>query len=71
MVRMNDNHQGSEMKLRLFKHSTNAISQTDAKLAIGMENKAQFRSPGVLVRIQFHFVLDDYSDESEMMAMVN
>ena len=36
-----------------------------------MENKAQLRSPGVLVRIRFHFMLDEYSDEYEMMAMVN
>jgi hypothetical protein len=36
-----------------------------------MENKAQVRSPGVLVRVQFHFVLDDYSDKYEMMAMEN
>jgi len=71
MVRMNDNYQGSEMKVPLFKHSTNTISPTDAKWAIGMENKAQLRSPGVLVRIRFHFVLDDYSDEYEMIAMVN
>ena len=36
-----------------------------------MENKAQLRSPGEFVKILFHFVLDDYSDEYEMMAMVN
>ena len=36
-----------------------------------MENKAQLRSPGVLVSVRFHFVLDDYGDEYEMMAMVN
>jgi len=36
-----------------------------------MENKAQLRSPGVLVKAQLDFVLDNYSDEYEMMAMVN
>jgi len=59
------------MKVLLFTHSTNTISPTDAPWAIRMENKAQLRSPGILVRIRFHFVLDDYSDEYEMMAMVN
>jgi len=71
MVRMNHNYQSSEMKVLLFTHSTNTISPTDAPWAIRMENKAQLRSPGILVRIRFHFVLDDYSDEYEMMAMVN
>ena len=71
MVRMNDNYLGSVMKLRLFKHSTNTITPTDAKSANGMENEAQWRSPGVLVIIRFCSMLDDYSDEYEMMAMVN
>jgi len=48
---MNDHDQGSEIKVRRFNHSTNTISPTDAKLANGMENKAQLRSPGVLVRV--------------------
>jgi hypothetical protein len=58
IVMLNDNHQGSEIKVYLFKHSTNTISPTDATLANGMENMAQLRSLGVLVRVQFHFVLD-------------
>jgi len=70
MGRINDHDQGSEMKVCLFKHSTNSISPTDANQANGMESKAQLRSPGVFVRIRFHFVLDDLSDEYEMMAMV-
>jgi len=32
---------------------------------------AQLRSPGVLVRVRFHFVLDDYCDEYEMKSMEN
>jgi hypothetical protein len=36
-----------------------------------MENMAQLRSPGALVRVRIHFVLDDCSDEYEMMAMIN
>jgi len=36
-----------------------------------MENKAQLKSLEELVRVQFHFVLEDYIDEYEMMAMVN
>ena len=66
MVRMNDYDQGSDIKVRLSKHSTNTISPTDATYANGMENMAQLRSPGVLVRIRFHFVLDDYCDQYEM-----
>jgi len=31
MVKMNDNYQGSEIKVRLFNHSTNTISPADAK----------------------------------------
>jgi hypothetical protein len=50
MVKMNDYYQGSEIKVCLFKHSTNTISPTDAKKTNEMENKAQLRSPGVLVR---------------------
>jgi len=49
MVRMNNNFQGSEMKVCLFEHSTNTISPTDAKYAIGMENNAQLRGPGVVL----------------------
>jgi hypothetical protein len=71
MVRKKDYYQGSEIKVRLFKHSTNTISPTDTKLANGMESKLQLRSPGVFLRIQFHLVLNDYGDEYEMMAMVN
>jgi len=51
MVRMNDHYQGSEIMVRLFKHSTNTISPTDAKKSNGMENQAQMKSPGVLVRV--------------------
>jgi len=72
MVRMKDHDQGSEIKVRLFKHSTNTISPTDATLANGMENMAQLRSPRVLVRsVRFHFALDDYCDEYEMKSMEN
>jgi len=71
MVRMTDHDQGSESKVRLFKRSTNTISPTDATLANGMENKAQLRSPGVLVRVRFHFVLVDNCDEYEMKPMEN
>jgi len=71
MVRMNNNYQGSKIKVRLFNHSTNTISPTDGKESTAMENKAQLRSRGVLVRVQFHFVLVDYCDEYEMMLMVN
>jgi len=31
MVRMNNNYQGSDIKVRLIKHSTSTISPTDAK----------------------------------------
>jgi hypothetical protein len=68
---MNDYYLGSVIKVRPLKHSTNTISPTDAKLANDMQKKAQLRSPGVLVRVRLHFLLDDYSDEYEMMAMVN
>jgi len=51
MARINDNFQGSVIKVHLFKHSTNTISSTDAKLSNGMENKALGRSRGVLVRV--------------------
>jgi hypothetical protein len=71
MVRMNDHDQGSEIMVCPFKHSTNTISPTDATYTNGMENMVQLRSPGVLVRVRFHFVLDDYCDESEMKSMVN
>jgi len=36
-----------------------------------MENKVLVRSPGVLVRVLFHFMLADYSDEYEMKSMIN
>jgi len=71
MVMMNDNYQGSEIKICLFKYSTNNISPTDAKQANGVENKVQLRSLGVLVRVQFHFVLDDYCNESKMKSIEN
>jgi hypothetical protein len=71
MVKINENDQGSEIKISHLKHSTNTISPTDAKQANEMDNIAQLRSPGALVRLQFHFVLDDYSDKYEIMAMVN
>jgi hypothetical protein len=58
---MNNNYQVSEFKVRLFNHSSNTISLTDAKLTNEMENMTQVRSPGVLVRVRFHFVLDDNS----------
>jgi len=71
MVKMNDNHLASVIKVHLFKQSTNTISPTDSKWANGVEKKVQLRGLGVLVRIRFHFMLDDYSDEYEIMAMVN
>jgi len=71
MVRMNDNYQDSDIKVRLFKHSTNTISQNDAKLSNSMENKVQLRSLGELVIDQLHCVLVDNCDEYEMMSMVN
>jgi hypothetical protein len=71
MVKMNDNYQGSEITLCLFNYSTNTILPTDAKLANEMENMAHLRSPGAVVKVGIHFVLDDCSDEYEMMAMVN
>jgi len=46
MVRTIDNHLGSVNMVRLFKHSTNTISPTDAKVANGMENKALMGSIG-------------------------
>jgi len=36
-----------------------------------MENMVQLRSPGVLVRVRFNFVIDDYCDEYEMKSMEN
>jgi hypothetical protein len=36
-----------------------------------MENMAQLGSQGALVTVRIHFMLDDCSDEYEMMAMVN
>jgi hypothetical protein len=70
MVRIKDHDQGSEIKVRLFKNSTNTISPTDATYANGMENMAHLRSPGILVRcVRFHFVLDDYCDAYEMKSM--
>ena len=36
-----------------------------------MENMVQLRSPGVFVRVRFHFVLDDYCDEYEMKSREN
>jgi len=71
MVRMNDNDQGNEINVRLFKHSTNTILPTDATYANDMEDMAQLRSFEVLVSVRFHFVLDDYSDEYEMWSMEN
>jgi hypothetical protein len=71
MVRLNDHDQGSEMKVRLFNHSTNTISPPDATEANGMQNMVQLRSPGVLVRVRFHFVSDDYCHEYEMKSMEN
>jgi hypothetical protein len=43
----------------------------EAKLANGMENKVELMSPGVLVRIQSHFGLDDNCDEYQMTAVVH
>jgi len=71
MVTMNKNHQANKIKVCLIKHSPNTISPTNAKYSNGMEKKAQLRSPGVWVRVQFHFVLIDYCDEYEMKSMVN
>jgi hypothetical protein len=71
MVRMNNHDQGSEFKVHLLNHSTNTISPTDATLANGMENMAHLRSPGLLVRVQFNFLLDDYCDEYVMKSMEN
>jgi hypothetical protein len=68
---MNENYLGSEITVRHFKLSTNTISVTEAKLANEMDNIAQLRSPGAVVRVRSHFVLEDYCDEYEMMAMVN
>jgi len=68
---MHDTYPHSEIQVRLFTHSTEKISLTDAKYANGMENKAQLRSPGVLVRVWLHLVWVDYSDEYEMMSMGN
>jgi hypothetical protein len=51
MFRLNNQSQVSEFKVRLLKHLTNIISLTDAKLANGLKNKAQFKSPGVLKRV--------------------
>jgi hypothetical protein len=68
---MNDHDLGSEMKVPLFKHSTNTIPPIDATWANGMDNMVQSRSPGVLVRVRFHFVLDEYCDEYEMKSMEN
>jgi len=47
---MNNNYKGSEINVPVFKTSTTTISPPDAKWAYWMENKAQVRSPGVLVR---------------------
>jgi hypothetical protein len=71
IVRINDHDQGSEMKVRLFNHSTNTISPTDATQANGMESTAYCRRPGVLDSVRFHFMLDDYCDASEMKSMEN
>jgi hypothetical protein len=69
---MKDHDQGSKINVRLFKHSTNTISPTDATSANGMENMAHLRRPGVLVSsVRLHFVLDDYCDEYEMKSMEN
>ena len=61
MVKMNENYQRSKIQVGHFKNSTNTISPTDATQDNEMENIAQL-SPGGLVRVQFHFVFDDYSD---------
>jgi hypothetical protein len=66
MLMMNDHDQGSEIKVHLVKHSTNTISPTDATYTNGMENRAQLRSLGGLVRVRFHFMFDDNCDEYEM-----
>jgi hypothetical protein len=71
MVRINDDYQGSEIKVCLSHHSTNTISPTDAKLSAGMENKTQLGRLGVLIRVRFHLVFVDYYDQYEMMSMVN
>jgi len=71
MVRMNNNYECSEIKIRLFNHSPNTIPPTDAKYSNGMDNKGHLRSSGVLVTVRFHFVLVDFGDKYEMMSIVN
>jgi hypothetical protein len=71
MVKMNNNYLARVIKVRLFKQSTNTVSPTDAKKANKRNNQAQLRSKETLVGVRFHFVFDNYSDEYEMMAMVN
>jgi len=71
MVRMIDNYWGSVFKVCLFKHPTNTVSPTDAKLSNCLENKVLGNSPGVLVRVQLHLMLVDYCNEYEMKSMIN
>jgi hypothetical protein len=63
------NNRSGVVNAWLFKHSTNTISPTDAKLSNGMDNKAQLTSPGVLVSFGFQIVVVDYCDEYEMMSI--
>jgi hypothetical protein len=70
-VRVGDWYQGSDIMVRLCIHSSNTILPTDTKWTNSMKNKVQLRSPWVLVRVQFHFMLDDYCDEYVMMSMIN
>jgi len=70
MVRTNHNDLGSVIKVRLLEHSTNTVSPTDVKQSNDMDDDALVGSPGVLVRVQFHFVLDDYGDEYGMNSMI-
>jgi hypothetical protein len=68
---MNDEYDGSEIKVCLVKHSTNNITRTVAKWSNRTDNQAQLRSPEVLVRVQSHLVLLNYCDQYEMMPMLN
>jgi len=71
IVRINNNHQGSEIKVHLFGYLTNTISPDDAKQSNSVENKALVRIPRVLVRIPFNFMLVNRSDEYEMKSTVD